>query len=299
LLLMKSGIGPESILNAAEIPVKVPLEAVGKNFVDQPGITIEPFSVNDSSLFLTIHSSELQNHFDDYHNSDDRQGLLTFQVFSPIAFIASSKAEPGWPDLWLDISSTVRIDEQEPYIFFESVVGRPKSKGIVTLDTEKYKAGIRDDVELALIDLKYFTHPDDIETLLEGVKFIFKIAETETYRSINLTYNAEPDPACGAFSFLTDDYWRCMFQQRTKNSFHKAGTCSLGPDSGDSSTSVVDTKFRVRGVTNLRIVDASVIPEITNANINAPVIMLAEKAAEDIINAYPDITTTSTSIPLR
>lgn len=88
------------------------------------------------------------------------------------------------------------------------------------------------------------------------------------------------------------------------------GSCSMGPDSGDSTTSVVDTKFRfahllivlnkflkfytvrVRGVANLRIVDASVIPMVTNANLNAPVMMLAEKAAEDIINFYRDSTPT-------
>lgn len=123
-----------------------------------------------------------------------------------------------------------------------------------------------------------------------------------------MTHINGPDPACRAYAFLSDNYWKCKFQQDTRASVHMVGTCSLGPDSGNSDTSVVDTKFRsrngimksgcfnnnltfqsrVRGVSNLRVVDASVIPEITNSNINAPVMMLAEKAAEDIIHSYRD-----------
>lgn len=76
------------------------------------------------------------------------------------------------------------------------------------------------------------------------MKFIFKIIGTEAFKSINLTYIAEPDPACRAYTFLSDDYWRCKFYQDTMACVHMVGTCSLGPDSGDSSTSVVDTKFR-------------------------------------------------------
>lgn len=77
-----------------------------------------------------------------------------------------------------------------------------------------------------------------------GVKVIFRILETEALKSINLTYTAGPDPVCSAFTFLTDDYWKCKIQQDTISWIHMVGTCSLGPDSGDSSTSVVDTKFR-------------------------------------------------------
>lgn len=69
---------------------------------------------------------------------------------------------------------------------------------------------------------------------------------TEAFKSINLTYDSAPHPACEAYEFLTDNYWKCMFYQQTMAA-HVAGTCSLGRDAGDSDTSVVDTKFRFEG----------------------------------------------------
>lgn len=77
-----------------------------------------------------------------------------------------------------------------------------------------------------------------------AAQFILKVIDTEAFKSINLTYIAEPDPACSEFTFLTDDYWKCKVQQETISWIHMVGTCRLGPDTGDSTTSVVDTKFR-------------------------------------------------------
>lgn len=77
-----------------------------------------------------------------------------------------------------------------------------------------------------------------------GIKFIFRIVETEAFKGVNLTYTAVPDPACSAFTYLSDDYWMCYAQQRAMSVYHMVGTCSLGPDSSNSTTSVVDTKFR-------------------------------------------------------
>jgi choline dehydrogenase-like flavoprotein len=237
-------------------------------------------------------SSELEKIMADFHNGE---GILKLITEAQQAFIVSSKAEAGWPDIWISMDPNIRIDDQELEIHFFDILGRPQSKGTLTLDTDKYKAGIKDDVELALIDYQFLSHPDDMEVLLDGVKVIFQIIETEALRSINITYTEGPDPACSAFSYLTDDYWRCKIQQNTVAWIHMVGTCSLGPDSGDSTTSVVDTKFRVRGVSNLRVVDASVIPEVTNANLNVPIMMLAEKAADDITTLYLDLDTTTTT----
>jgi len=230
-----------------------------------------------------IYSSETEKILENFHNGT---GILTLTVGGCHSFIVSSKAERDWPDLRIDFNSQVGIDDVEPLVGFIIVLGRPKSNGILTLDTDKYKAGIRDDAQLALIDYQLLTHPDDIDVILEGIKLVFNIVETPAFQSINLTFTGEPDPACTAFAFLSDDYCKCKIHQDGTSWTHMTGTCSLGPESGDSNTSVVDTKFRVRGVSNLRVVDASVIPEITNSNINAPIMMLAEKAAEEIIDLY-------------
>lgn len=77
-----------------------------------------------------------------------------------------------------------------------------------------------------------------------GVRLIFKIVETDAFRNIIVSYANETDPACSDFTFFSDDYWKCKAHQSTVPWQHMVGTCSLGPDSADSTTSVVDTKFR-------------------------------------------------------
>jgi len=295
---MKSGIGPESILNAAEIPVKVSLEAVGKNLIEHPSTFISSFPISDSSILPRVGLSDIANIAEEYHEGEgllrtpgiyireNEQGGLTIRLTAALAFIVSSKAEAGWPDIYITIETFVNTEGNEQGINFRSSLGRPRSKGILSLDTEKYKAGIRDDVQLALIDYKFLTNPDDVDVLLDGVNFIFKIVETNVFKNFNISNAVEPDPACSDFVFMSVDYWKCKIRQSTNTSHHPVGTCRMGADSEDSETSVVDTKFRVRGVSNLRVVDASVMPEITNANVNAPTMMLAEKAADDIIDFY-------------
>ncbi|KAJ6630515.1 Glucose dehydrogenase [FAD, quinone] [Pseudolycoriella hygida] len=283
LLLMKSGIGPVNVLNAAEIPVKVPFESVGQNLGEHPSFIMNGFTVNDTSIFPKMDAGDTEKVVADFEKGE---GVLSLVSEGPQAFITSSVAEPGWPDLWLEMHPLVRVNGEAQRINFYNVVGRPKSIGYLSLDTEKYKEGIRDDVQLALVDYNFLSHQDDVVAMLEGVKFIFKIVETQAFQSIGLAYSAPPDPACSEFTFLSDEYWICKMKQNTHSWIHMVGTCRLGPDTDDSNASVVDTKFRVRGVSNLRIVDASVIPVVTNANLNAPVMMLAEKAAEEIINFY-------------
>lgn len=163
-----------------KIPVKVPLEAVGKNLGDHPLLYVTDFSANDTSLFPKITSADMEKIFDDYHNG---KGVLSEVSQGPLCFISSSKASSNWPDLWIQINPEVSVDDDKGSINFFNILGRPRSKGVLSLDTEKYRAGVRDDVELALIDSKLLTHPDDMEAFLEG-KIIFVIY----ILSLNLTY---------------------------------------------------------------------------------------------------------------
>lgn len=146
--------------------MKVPLEAVGKNLGEHPSF-IMGFSVNDTSLFPKIDPSDVEKISEDYHNGE---GILALISEGPQAFIASSKAETDWPDLWIEMHPIISVNGEEQVVYFYDVIGRPKSKGTLMLDTDKYKAGVRDDVELALIDYGFLTHPDDAQVMLEGNK---------------------------------------------------------------------------------------------------------------------------------
>lgn len=141
------------------------MEAVGKNLGEHPLFILPGFSVNDSSIFPKMNSSEMEKMLEEYQNG---KGVLTL-ISQAQSFLTSSMAEPDWPNLWIQINPGIRVDGAEEYINFFNIIGRPQSKGIFTMDTEKYKAGIRDDVQLAVIDFKLLSHPGDLESMLDGI----------------------------------------------------------------------------------------------------------------------------------
>ncbi len=141
------------------------MEAVGKNLAEHPGFSVRDFTVNDTTLFPKIDAADFEKTLSDFENG---KGVLTLLTEGQQCFIRSSVAESGWPDLWIEMRPMYRVNDDEQHIRFYSVVGRPKSRGTLSLNAEKYKAGIRDDVQLALIDYQFLTHPDDIVVMLEG-----------------------------------------------------------------------------------------------------------------------------------
>jgi hypothetical protein len=88
------------------------------------------------------------------------------------------------------------------------------------------------------------------------------------------------------FSFKgSDEYWHCWVLHLATTDHHPVGSCKMGPLDADPSA-VVDPELKVRGLKGLRVVDASVIPNIPSGNINIPIIMIAEKAADIIKRNY-------------
>lgn len=239
--------------------MKVPLESVGKHLNEHPSILLSPFYVNDSSLFPRIHPDDTEKLIEDYRQG---KGLLTLLTEGPQCFKASSRAESGWSNLWITMASQIRTAQVPQVVRFFVVNGRPKSRGSVTLDTELYKAGIKDDVQLALIDLALLTESDDVEDMLEGnfrsplwkfipynssflfsaIKLVFQIVEdTKAFQSLNMTYGAEHEPACLQFEFRSDEYWKCVLFENVTPWIHLCGTCGMGRDESDS---VLDSKLR-------------------------------------------------------
>jgi choline dehydrogenase len=109
--------------------------------------------------------------------------------------------------------------------------------------------------------------------MLDGVKLIRKLAETPT---LSRWIKSERDPGLGCAS---DDQIVDFVRNKGFTVYHPVGTCKMGSD----PAAVVDQKLRVHGMQNLRVIDASIMPAVTSGNTNAPVIMIAEKAADSIL----------------
>ncbi len=151
----------------------------------------------------------------------------------------------------------------------------PKSVGAIRLDTA------RGPLEPPLINPNYLSHPDDVEVLLRGVRIAQRLVNSSAYQSLTSSWRVRlnkervwPHP------MDSDDFWRWYIRQTTLTIYHPVGTCKMGGASDPSA--VVNPRLKVRGFDNLRVVDASIFPELVSGNTNAPVIMVAEKAADMI-----------------
>jgi choline dehydrogenase len=110
--------------------------------------------------------------------------------------------------------------------------------------------------------------------MLDGLKMVRKLAQTPALsRWISAEY--DPGPDCAGDDQLVD-----FIRKKAMTVYHPAGTCKMGSD----AEAVVDQALQVRGMQSLRVIDASVMPVVTSGNTNAPVIMIAEKAADMILS---------------
>jgi choline dehydrogenase len=152
-----------------------------------------------------------------------------------------------------------------------TVLLRPKSSGTVKL------AG--PDPDLApVIDPAFYSAPDDLDDMLRGLRLARRILEAPAWDPVRGA-EIRPGPQVKSDEALKD-----YVGASSQTCFHPVGTCAMGKDARD----VVDAELRVRGVEGLRVVDAAIIPRMIGGNTNAPVIMIAEKAA-DMIRGRPPL----------
>ena len=109
--------------------------------------------------------------------------------------------------------------------------------------------------------------------------------ETTPFRDLQLQLDDSGfSKTCVGLAPHSDDYWTCILTHTGLSATHFQGTCKMG--GSDDPMSVVDSKLRVKGIRNLRIVDASVFPVSTNANPSAPTMLVAEKTAQEMLKQY-------------
>jgi len=271
-ILMRSGIGPGDHLQELGIDVLRELPGVGENFQDHVAVPIEarlsaPISVagQDRGVRGAFHMARYLV---------TRSGLLSSNILECGGFIDTSCA--GRPDVqfhFMPGHSTGPGGQPEPGhgISFSVCALRPRSRGRLRLRD----ADPRVPIHLAA---NVLSDPEDMATTLRGLRLGLRILEAPPLAEL-LRERFIPPPGRDS-----DDDLRAHVAERAKTVFHPAGTCRMGP--ADDPRAVLDPELRVRGVSGLRVADASVMPNLVSGNTNAPTIMIAERAAR-FIRAAP------------
>lgn len=300
-ILMLSGIGPSKMLKANNINPIVNL-AVGYNLMDHTAPGAITFIVNSTSTSLNAFKLLDLNVIDNYVNNLDGP-LSSAGGIESIAFIETEKQynATGYPDLeFLQLGGSVSSDlvfkrnfgirddiynemfaqlasiEAKTFMVFPMVM-RPKSKGRIKLRSNN-------PFDLPAIFPNYFSDQYDIDIAVRGIRKLIELSKTKALKKLNAELLTVPVPGCKHFTFDSDDYWGCFTRHFTFTIYHHCGTAKMGPR--HDKRAVVDPQLKVYGVNKLRVVDASIMPEIVTGHTNGPVIMIAEKAADMIKNEW-------------
>lgn len=265
-VLMLSGIGPADQLRQHGIDVFQDLSGVGNHLMDHPALAVTWYCTSKDTLDLAETLVQLGKYF------IFKKGMLTANVAEGGAFVRTDPALEV-PDLQYHFAPCFFLrhgldnPEKVPGFTLAPVVVTPKSRGSIKLRSA-------DPTDHPIIIGGYYSHPDDIEVMLKGLKLSRKIAAQS---ALDPWRGEECSPGEAAQS---DEDLRRFILEKTQSLYHPTSTCKMGV--GDDA--VVDPALKVRGVEGLRVADASVMPTITNANTNAPTIMIGEKAADMILN---------------
>lgn len=258
-LLMLSGIGQADELKKLGIDVIVDLPGVGKNLQDHLFMAVCYTSLEPISLA----AAETEENLGKFVQAG--QGPLTSNVGEAGGFIKTDSTLNA-PNLQFHFAPTYYINhgftapEGHGFTIGPTLLN-PKSIGYIKLNSlNPYQA--------PLIEPCYLTEPEDLKTLVDGVKLAQEIAATKAF-----------EPYRGSFygSNLNNDSDIIEYIRSTVETlYHPVGTCKMGND----EMAVVDSNLRVHGIENLRVIDGSIMPEIVSGNTNAPIIMIAEKVAD-------------------
>ncbi|XP_052804567.1 glucose dehydrogenase [FAD, quinone]-like [Mya arenaria] len=284
-ILMLSGVGPKEQIKSFNIPIQADLP-VGQNLQDHQVV----FLLTNINRPLSITQSVEDSIWNKLNYAIRGQGPFATPGLDTSAFIHIDRSMEGrtHPDIqiifWAKLlrDNIVNYNDKVAKEFFEHdpnqhgfttvmCTARPFSKGVIKLKSA-------DPFDDPLIDSQYYTDKRDIDAMIGGIRVWEKLMETPVMTQLGASVNRMKLSICSHLEFQSDAYWECFIRHLSVTEYHHSGTCKMGP--AKDSRSVVDPQLRVIGIKNLRVVDASVFPNITSGNINAPTIMIAEKAAD-------------------
>ena len=271
-LLMLSGIGPTEHINQMGIAPTHALPGVGQNLQDHLEIYLQMACTQPVSLFK--YYNLLGKAYVGARWLFTRSGLGATNSFEAGGFIRSRRGVEH-PDIQYHFfPMAVRYDGKSPNNShgFQAHVGpmRSQSRGWVKLRS----ADPNDDPEICF---NYMSQPEDWEEFRAAIRHtreIFAQAALAPFSGVELSPGSELE---------SDEELDRFLKGAVESAYHPSCTCKMGSD----EMAVVDDQCKVRGLDGLRIVDSSIMPSIVSGNLNAPTIMIAEKAADIIAEKTP------------
>jgi choline dehydrogenase len=283
-LLLLSGVGPLAQLRRHHIAPVHELHAVGKNLHDHPNVAL--FYLGErpvDAYYPLLYGFARANPGSDLPAGQSDTCYVMYPARSSFREAAMRMLPAKLPELLYGstskrlvraaIAGATELSSVRDFIarVWGTVVilGKPKSRGELTLAS-------RDPAAQARIDPAYFAHPEDMQTMLAGVRLAQRIA------------GAAPLARWGNRALLppaalsSERQLRWFVERNAMTTFHYAGTCRMGED----AQAVVDSALRVRGVSGLRVADASVVPYTPVSAMNAPSMMIGYRAAELLVADY-------------
>ena len=268
-ILQLSGVGDEKLLNKYGVKTIHHNPAVGKNLQDHLQIRLV-YKTNTRTL-----NDELNTWWKKALIGMQyilfRTGPLTLSASQVFAFTNTSLdgSRPNIQFHMQPLSADKPGDGVHPFSAFTMSVCnlRPQSRGEVSINSSNPK-------DLPTIIPNYLSTESDRKIAIESIKVARKIANANAIKNHIL------DEFVPGHSFNTDKDLLEVAKNHSQSIYHPVGTCKMGND----KDSVVDNQLRVYGIENLRVVDASIMPELVSGNTNAPTMMIAEKAAQMILS---------------
>lgn len=273
-LLMLSGIGDKEELKEHGIECLNDLKGVGKNLQDHLFLNVSAKAKQQKGL--NHYSPILQQIGAAFNYFFKSKGPFMIGPLESVAFIDIH--EEGNPANFQFHFAPMHVGEGYDYDMYDlstypthdgftilPTLLHPKSRGFVKLRSN-------DPLADPIIQPNFLAEKEDMDQLVTGVKKALDIYKQKAFEPYIEKINAPLDTS-------SDEAIKTHIRKGVETVYHPVGTCKMGND----DMAVVDNQLRVHGVTNLRVVDASIMPNIVTGNTNAPVYMIAEKAADMIL----------------
>jgi choline dehydrogenase-like flavoprotein len=272
-MLLLSGIGNGDVLRTLGIAVQHHSPAVGRNYHDHVAANVQMWTRNTQSYGISLKALP-RGAWNVLEYLVARQGAFASNLFESHAVLRSISGLDR-PDIQVVFQPARRNQNAFPLplghgFAISIVLLHPKSRGKLTLASADPRA-------LPLIDPKLLSAPDDIVPLVRGLKLARRIFGTPAFSPFRAS-----EFLPGA-AIQNDEEWTEYIRATAATVHHPGGTCRMGV----GEDAVVTPDLKVKGIDGLRVADASIFPKLIGGNTNAPVVMVAEKAADMILGKRP------------